>query len=128
MVSAAWYLSYPDAGRAIEWIIQLGFAVVRRDDEGDRVLYSELTRDDVVLMVASDDQEYTIAPLLGRSTGSGIYLAAPDVDDLYASAIAAGGTPVIEPEDTPWGSRRARVLDVGGREWTFGTYRPGESR
>lgn len=24
-----------------------------------------------------------------------------------------------------WGTRRARVLDPGGREWSFGSYRPG---
>jgi len=28
--------------------------------------------------------------------------------------------------DTDWGGRRARVLDPGGREWSFGSYRPGE--
>ena len=41
------------------------------------------------------------------------------VDDHIAAA------PVFPPEDTEWGSRRARVLDPGGHEWSSGTYEPG---
>ncbi|MER7955760.1 hypothetical protein [Streptomyces sp. NPDC096030] len=40
-------------------------------------------------------------------------------------AVAAGATGVIAPEDTAWGSRRARVLDPEGYAWSAGTYRPG---
>lgn len=76
-------------------------------------------------MVASNDSDYVVAPLVGGSTGAGLYLVADDVDLLYAAAVNAGGAPVIPPEDTAWGTRRARVLDPGGREWSFGSYEPG---
>ena len=36
----------------------------------------------------------------------------------------AGCSEVISPEDTEWGTRRARVLDPEGVEWSFGTYDP----
>lgn len=49
-----------------------------------------------------------------------------DVEGLYRTAVEAGAVSVHPPEDTGWGSRRARVLDPGGREWSFGSYRPGE--
>lgn len=122
------YLSYPDAPAAIAWLVALGFAVTaRQDDERGGVLHSELRLGDAVVMVASDDAAYTVPPLVGVSVGVGVYLCAPDVDDLHRRAVAAGGTSVIAPEDTAWGSRRARVLDVGGREWSFGTYAPGRT-
>ncbi|MEP6953152.1 MAG: hypothetical protein ABI950_03700 [Solirubrobacteraceae bacterium] len=34
---------------------------------------------------------------------------------------------VFGPEDTEWGTRRARVLDLDGYEWSFGTYQPGQA-
>ncbi len=48
-----------------------------------------------------------------------------DVDTIHARALAAGAAEVFAPEDTEWGTRRARVLDPGGTEWSFGTYAPG---
>lgn len=59
------------------------------------------------------------------STGHGLYVITDDVDDFYERATAAGALSVIPPEDTGWGSRRARVLDPGGYEWSFGSYAPG---
>jgi uncharacterized glyoxalase superfamily protein PhnB len=119
------YLSYADAPRAIDWLVQLGFSVVARQDDGGRVVHCELRLGDAVIMAGSDDADYTVAPLSGQSTGAGVYLVVDDVDGTFRRAVASGGTSVIEPEDTPWGSRRARVLDPAGREWTFGSYRPG---
>ena len=29
------------------------------------------------------------------------------------------------PKDSEWGTRRCRVLDPEGYEWSFGSYRPG---
>jgi uncharacterized glyoxalase superfamily protein PhnB len=76
-------------------------------------------------MVASDDAPYTKPALVGRSTGQGIYLLVDDVDTTHARALAAGATEVLASEGTEWGTRRARVLDPGGTEWSFGTYEPG---
>jgi uncharacterized glyoxalase superfamily protein PhnB len=120
------YLSYADAPAAIDWLEAIGFEVVlRHDGPGGTVTHSELRKDGVVIMVASDDRDYIVAPLIGSSTGTGIYVVADDVDLLYSVALNAGGLPVIPPEDTEWGARRARVLDPGGREWSFGSYEPG---
>jgi uncharacterized glyoxalase superfamily protein PhnB len=120
------YLSYADAPAAIAWLEAIGFMVVVRQDGPDgRVLHSELRLDEAVVMLGSDDSNYVVAPLVGTSTGAGLYLVSDDVDRLYAAAILAGGAPVFPPEDTEWGARRARVLDPGGREWSFGSYEPG---
>ncbi len=79
-------------------------------------------------MVASADAAYLTRPLVGRSVGDGLYLwfaQASAVDAWYSQARAAGGRGVIPPEDTEWGTRRARVLDPRGKEWSAGTYQPG---
>jgi uncharacterized glyoxalase superfamily protein PhnB len=99
--------------------------VARQDGQDGQVVHCELRLGDAVLMAASDDAPYTVPPLSGQSTGAGTYLVTDDVDGMFRRAVASGGTPVVEPEDTPWGSRRARVLDPGGREWSFGSYVPG---
>ena len=120
------YLSYADAPAAIAWLEAIGFVVlVRQDGPDGRVTHSELRMDEAVVMLASDDSPYVVAPLVGTSTGAGLYIVTDDVDRRFADAIRAGGAAVFPPEDTEWGARRARVLDPGGREWSFGTYQPG---
>ena len=120
------YLSYADAPAAIAWLEAIGFVVlVRQDGPDGRVTHSELRMDEAVVMLASDDSPYVVAPLVGTSTGAGLYIVTDDVDRRYAEAIRAGGAAVFPPEDTQWGARRARVLDPGGREWSFGSYQPG---
>ncbi|MFF2776002.1 VOC family protein [Streptomyces sp. NPDC058052] len=123
------YLSYRDTDAALTWLSAIGFRSVRsqRAEDGS-VVHAEIRFGDVVLMVASAHASYSRPALHGVSTGSGLYLclATPTaVDQWYFRAVAAGGVPVIEPEDTEWGSRRARVLDPEGHEWSVGTYRPG---
>ena len=122
------YLSYVDAPSGITWLEALGFQVsVRQDGTHGEVMHAELRFGDVVVMVASFDEAYDLPALHGRSVGRGLYLRTDAVDELYDRGVAAGGRPVIAPEDTEWGARRARLLDPGGHEWSFGTYRPGGS-
>jgi PhnB protein len=46
-----------------------------------------------------------------------IHLYVSDVDEVYASAVAAGGTSLVEPSDQEYGERVAGVKDIGGNEW-----------
>ena len=125
------YLSYRDAPAALRRMQAVGFTVLRQAGGGDgTVTHAEVRCDDVVLMVASYDADYRRAPLAGPSTGSGLHLVlddAADVDDRFARRVAAGGTAVLAPQDTEWGTRRARVLDPEGQEWSSGTYAPGST-
>ncbi|MFE4227087.1 VOC family protein [Arthrobacter sp. NPDC056886] len=120
------YLSYSDAPTALVWLQAVGFDVIHRQNgpEG-AVLHAEVRMGEAVLMVASSGAAYQRPPLIGRSTGQGLYLLVEDVDAFHQKALAAGGTSVIEPEDTEWGTRRSRVLDPQGQEWSAGTYQPG---
>jgi uncharacterized glyoxalase superfamily protein PhnB len=130
-VRLAAYLSYRDAPAALQWLQAVGFAVVRRADGPDgTVAHSELRCGDAVLMVASYDADYSRPSLVGRSTGGGLYLVLDDaaaVDEHHRRGVEAGGTSVFPPEDTEWGTRRARLLDPEGGEWSFGSYAPGDA-
>ncbi|WP_250403644.1 VOC family protein [Streptomyces cellostaticus] len=125
------YLGYDDPDAALEWLTAVGFEVTTRQDGPDgSVVHAEVRMGEIVLMIASADRDHTIAPLRGTSSGSGLYVflpEAPDVDDWYRRAVDAGARDVIAPENTPWGSRRARVLDPEGHEWSVGDYRPGRT-
>ncbi len=125
------YLSYRDAPRALTWMAQIGFEIVaRQDDEHGGVAHAEVRYGDAVLMLASADTDYDAPALKGQSVGGGLYLCLPtasDVDGWHDRAVEAGAQTVFPPEQTEWGTRRARVLDPEGHEWSVGTYRPGES-
>jgi uncharacterized glyoxalase superfamily protein PhnB len=122
------YLSYADVPGALRWFSDLGFTIVsRQDGEAGQVVHSEVRLGDVVLMISSNDAAYSISPLVGRSTGRGLYLFVDDVDAYFDRALTAGAMSVFAPEATEWGTRRARVLDPEGNEWSFGTYEPGSA-
>jgi uncharacterized glyoxalase superfamily protein PhnB len=125
------YLSYRNAQTGLQWLEGVGFDVVSRQEGADGVvLHAEVRLGDVVLMVASADAAYDVPTLVGRSTGGGLYLWLPrpaDVDAWHERAISAGAHEVIAPEDTEWRTRRCRVLDPEGHEWSVGTYRPGST-
>lgn len=121
------YVSYRNAAAALGWLSACGFTIVRRiDDDGGRVLHAEVRLGQAVVMVSNNDDDFDDTVLVDRPSAHGLYLMVDDVDALYARAVAAGATPVIPPEDTEWTTRRARVLDPEGNEWTFGSYEPGQ--
>ncbi|AII08916.1 MULTISPECIES: VOC family protein [Rhodococcus] len=126
------YFAYRDAPAALRWLERaFGFeTTLEFPDDNGGIMHSELRRGDAAIMVFSDDGNYDRPALRGETVGHGTYLsvgADSEVDEIYATAIEAGATPVWEPADTQWGNYRCRVLDLEGFEWTFGTLRPGES-
>ncbi len=58
------------------------------------------------------------------ATSSFLYLYVDDADAAYRRALAAGATSVEEPQETPYGDRRAMVTDPAGNDWQIATYRP----
>lgn len=49
-----------------------------------------------------------------------LHLYVPDVDTLFAQAVAAGATALMEPSDAFWGDRYAQILDPYGHRWSLG--------
>ncbi|MFB9906364.1 VOC family protein [Allokutzneria oryzae] len=127
------YFSYRDAPAALRWLERaFGFETTSEfpDDKGG-IMHAELRREDVAIIVFSDDGAgYDRCEQRGPTVGHGAYISVASkeaVDALYASAVAGGATVVWKPEATEWGNYRFRVLDPEGYEWTFGIHRPGLS-
>jgi uncharacterized glyoxalase superfamily protein PhnB len=119
------YLSYRDADAALRFFEDaFGFTTsVRWDDPAGTVQHAEVTFGDGALMMGT--AEHPTAPLEGASVGQGVYVHVEDVDAHFERALAGGARVVYPPEETEWGTRRYRVLDPEGYEWSFGSYRPG---
>ena len=58
-------------------------------------------------------------------TASFLYLYLPDTDAAYERALALGATAVEAPLDTPYGDRRAMIVDPAGNAWQIATRRNG---
>jgi uncharacterized glyoxalase superfamily protein PhnB len=121
MSSLVPYLTFRHGDASLGFLTgALGFEVIaqQRDDAGG-VVHAELRRGDALLMGGAGDATPGPAP--------GLYLVVDDVDATWAQATDAGAASVHEPMDTEWGTRRARVRDLDGHEWSFGTYAPGQA-
>jgi PhnB protein len=51
-----------------------------------------------------------------------LYLYVEDCDAIYKRAVAAGGTPLHEPTDQPYGDRSGAVTDPSGNQWYIATH------
>ena len=112
------YLTFRDGEASLRFLTDaLGFELLgaQRDDLGG-VVHAELRRGDAVIMGGLGDP--------------GLYLVlsdAEEVERMFERAVGAGAAVGYPPETTEWGTSRARVRDMDGHEWSFGTYRPGEA-
>lgn len=117
---------YRDAKAAIAFLQEaLGFEVAAEytnpDDPG-RVEHAELrwpAGGGVMLGSARDEGVMTKA---GAASGS-VYLAADNVRELHARALAAGATEVMGLTEQDYGSLDFAIQDPEGVLWSVGTYR-----
>lgn len=120
------YLSYRDPDAAIAFLADaFGARTLVRWEDGGIVQHAEVAIGDATVMLGTADHQEP--DVHDRSVGQGRYLAVDDVDAHFKQAEAAGAIVVFPPEDTEWGTRRYRVLDPEGYEWSAGSYRPGET-
>ncbi len=69
------YVSYRDARAALDWLAAVGFSEVRRQEGPDGVVtHAEVRWGDAVLVVSGDTADHLVPPLVGESTGRGLYL------------------------------------------------------
>ncbi len=76
---------------------------------------TELVIGDSVIMVADGGGAR-------KPTSSAFYIYVLDADKVWARALKAGAKNYAEPEDTPWGDRRAIVNDPWGNHWQIATH------
>lgn len=80
-----------------------------------RVMHALVKVGDSLVMMGEAMEGFPAAP-------ASLYLYVPDVDALYARAVAAGGVSVMEPADQFYGDRNAGVKDPSGNTWWMATH------
>ncbi|MEL6586130.1 MAG: VOC family protein [Pseudomonadota bacterium] len=113
------YLTYADAKAAMAFLsAAFGFEIIQAfDGEDGRLVHGEMRCGAAIIMLGSGED-------VAKAASPGLYLVVEDVDAHYLRAQAAGAQIVYPPEDTEFGTRRYRVRDIEGHEWSFGTYQP----
>ena len=120
------YFGYRDAAVALQWLASaFGFEKTQEFLGPDEtVMHAEMSFAGGMIMIGtSPDKQRGETP-----PEHGIYVCVDDVDAHYERAKKAGAQIVYGPEDTEFGTRRYRVQDPEGYEWSFGTYRPSSGR
>jgi PhnB protein len=94
------------------------------DEHGD-VQHAMLQLGEVTIMLTPEGA-FGMPHLTPISSGVmspvGLYIYVEDIDKFYDQAVAAGAKSLNKPEDSFWGDRYARLMDLDGYEWSFATY------
>jgi len=120
-------LRYDAAHAAIEWLERaLGMCrgMVSQNSDGV-VMHAQLSIAGATLMLGSNTGDEGRLEL--PSGGGSVYIAldsAEQVDELFASASAAGAEVLQPVTDQSYGSHEFTVADPEGNAWSVGTYRP----
>jgi uncharacterized glyoxalase superfamily protein PhnB len=124
-------LYYQDAVSAIDWLCKaFGFEVRLKVEEGGRIMHSELTFGEGLIMVGSAGDArpgagYRKSPReVGGANTQNMMAYVDDVDAHCEHARAAGATIVSEPKTTDygeeyWADRTYEVEDIEGHRWWF---------
>ena len=78
------------------------------------VMHAELRVGDSLLMLGQAGGDW-------MALSAAVYVWVPDVDSIYAQALAAGANSQSAPEDKPYGHRNAGVVDSNGIIWWIGS-------
>jgi len=113
------YITVPGLAKTIEFLKQAFGAEVKEIMErpGGVIGHAEVKIGDSPIMMGEPDPNGPYAP-----RPCNLYLYVPDVDAVYARAIAAGGKSLREPTDEFYGDRGAGVEDPSGNYWWLGTH------
>jgi uncharacterized glyoxalase superfamily protein PhnB len=112
------------AAEAIEFYKKAFGAVEagRMAGPGGKIMHAQLRIGDSPIMLADDIPGRCQGPLDLKGTPVFIHLYVPDVDAVFAQAVAAGAKPVMPLADMFWGDRYGQVQDPFGHVWSLATH------
>ncbi len=110
------YLVVPDADAELRFL-KAAFGATesqcQRNSDGS-VMHAEVMIGNSMIMMGQ-------AGKASKPMQPALYLWVPNVDDVYAKALAVGATSQNAPEDKPYGHRNAGVVDASGITWWIGS-------
>jgi PhnB protein len=120
------YLTVRGAADAIDFYKRAFGAkeLMRLTTPGGLLGHAEIRIGDSVVMLSDPfPQSPTRAPVdLGGTTGS-VFLYVPDVDGVFARAVAAGARVTMALADMFWGDRYGTLMDPYGHAWGLATHK-----
>jgi PhnB protein len=119
------YLVVKGAAAAIEFYQQAFGAVelMRMPAPGGLVGHAEFKIGDSVIMLADDCAEASQhSPDAVGGTTVSLLIYVPDVDAVFARAVAAGAKVVRDPTNQFYGDRSAGIFDPFGHSWYIHTH------
>lgn len=112
------YLIVQEATKLVEFVNQaFGATELFRTTGSAGGLHAEVRIGDSMVMIGGG------GPRSGGPMPAMIYLYMNDVDAVYAHALRAGATSIMEPVDRPDGDRLAGVKDPFGNVWYIATHK-----
>lgn len=110
------YLVVDDADTEIKFLEAAFGAVTGVCERGPTgsVMHAELRIGDTLIMLGQASEQW-------RALNAALYLWVPNVDEVYAKALACGATSQMEPADMPYGHRNGGVVDGAGITWWIGS-------
>jgi len=117
MATVNLYLHPAGAGKLIEFMERgLGAEVMERhSDPAGKLVHANVRIGNSQMGMSESRPEYPNMP-------TAIYMYVPDVDAVYARAIAAGGESMYPPANQPYGDRNCGVKDSAGNHWYISTH------
>lgn len=96
--------------------------LMRMPGPDGRLVHASMQFGDSSIMLAEAFPEYGgFGPQPGTPSPVTIHLHVPNVDEVFAAAVAAGGTVVMPVADMFWGDRYGIVDDPFGHRWSIAT-------
>lgn len=80
-----------------------------------KIMHAQIRVGDSPIMIGEANENW-------KSMPSGLYFYHENVDELYARALAAGATSVMEPSNQFYGDRMGGVTDPCGNYWWLSTH------
>jgi PhnB protein len=114
------YLTVLGAPGALDWYQEVFAAVEQLRVVGDdgRVGHAGFTIGGAEFMLSDEHPEIGVrSPESLGGTSFAIHLTVADVDAVFARAVAAGATALMEPADQPHGARHGALVDPFGHRW-----------
>jgi len=87
------------------------------------IAHAEISIGNAYIVIGEESKDMgMLSPLTIGGSGSGIMVYVPNVDKLFASAIAAGATVEMPLGDQFWGDRYGKLADPFGHKWAVATH------
>jgi uncharacterized glyoxalase superfamily protein PhnB len=118
-------LSVGDVRQAMNfYTTAFGFKVKQVMDSPQGPMHAELNLRDTTLMLSPENrgQNALSANSIGNTPVT-LYILVDNVDEVFESAVAAGGKVLMPVMDMFWGDRCGQIGDLDGNKWMIATHK-----